>query len=292
MSPFQKSRIDHISSPLIGNGFEFDMLRDDLIHPIVSGNKWRKLKYIIEHIKNGEYKRLVTFGGAYSNHLVATAFAGKYFGIETHAFVRGDEVRPSNHYENICIENDMKLHHVSRSEYRYKENLFNDMFGNSKDTLFIDEGGDHPDALIGCAEILDELEKTYDIIILSLGTGTTAEGLVKEINNRNLPTRLFGISSLKNNFELDRKLSKYNSSSYKIFHDFHRGKYAKSDSELIDFIQTFHKETGIKTDTVYTGKMLMALNELQISGIIDNSSKVLAIHTGGLLAYPEDIKDQ
>lgn len=286
LSPFNASRIDRISSPLIGNGYIFDLLRDDLIHPIVSGNKWRKLKYIVDFALQHQKSHLVSFGGAYSNHLVALAYAGKHFGLQTSGFVRGDEERPLNHYEELCIKNGMQLIKTSRTDYRNKQALFDAHFGNDTTALFVNEGGDHPMALPGCAEILDELPLTYDIILLSLGTGTTMEGLVKAIVERNLPTKVWGISSLKNNFELDRKMEKYPASVYQIFHDYHRGKYAKSDTELIHFIQNFYKETGIKTDTVYTGKMLMALDDLINKGQITKDQKVLCIHTGGLLAYP------
>ncbi|MCC6818659.1 MAG: pyridoxal-phosphate dependent enzyme [Bacteroidia bacterium] len=287
MSIFNSSRVDCISIPLIGDGFPFDILRDDLIHPIVSGNKWRKLKYILKHLIEKDYKQLVTFGGAYSNHLVATAFAGREFGIKTIGFVRGDEVRLPNHYETLCIQNDMQLIHVNRTDYKDKMALFNSYFGEDADTYFIGEGGDHPLALIGCAEILDDLNKTYDFILLSMGTGTTAEGLVRGLTERKLPTHVYGISALKNNFELDIKLMKYDPLKYKVLHEYHRGKYAKSDPELIQFIREFYNQTGIKTDTVYTGKMLMALNDLIAKGTISRHHKVLCIHTGGLLDFPD-----
>ncbi len=284
MFPFQSSRVDTIRTSLIGNGFEFDLLRDDLIHPIVSGNKWRKLKYIIQYAQENGFKQLVTFGGAYSNHLVATAFAGHYFGIQTVGFVRGDEERALNHYESLCIENGMQLIHVNRTDFRNKEALFQTHFPDSDKALFVSEGGDHPMALPGCAEILDDLSKTYDFIVLSMGTGTTMEGIVAEIERRTLPTKVLGISSLKNNFDLDKKLAPYNTQYYQILHDYHRGKYAKSDDELMQFIKDFYGETGIKTEAVYTGKMLMALDDLIKLGVIEGHHKVLCIHTGGLLA--------
>ncbi len=286
-SPFNHSRIDTISTPLIGDSFEFDMLRDDLIHPIVSGNKWRKLKYIIQHILDNKIEHLVTFGGAYSNHLVATAFAGKYFNIKTSAFVRGDEVRPLNHYEQLCIDHNMELIKVNRADYKNKTALYNNYFPNPMNTIFINEGGDHPLALLGCEEILNELDKHYDYILLSMGTGTTMEGLVKAVNNKHLNTKILGISSLKNNFDLDKKMAHYDATSFQIFHDYHRGKYGKIDEVLVKFIKDFYSETGIKTDVVYTGKMLMALNDMLQQDIIQRDQKVLCIHTGGLLAFPD-----
>lgn len=283
-SPFNVSRIDSLSSSLIGNGRPFDMLRDDLIHPIVSGNKWRKLKYIIQTALSENKTHLVSFGGAYSNHLVALAFAGKYFGIQTSAFVRGDEERAPNHYELICLENGMELIKTDRSSFRNKQALFDNKFGENQDVMMVGEGGDHPMALPGCEEMWQEIGDAYDYVILSLGTGTTMEGLVKGLNNTK--TKVLGISSLKNNHDLDKRMAKYPSNKYYISHDFHRGKYAKSDPELIQFIQSFYQETGIKTDTVYTGKMLMAVDALIKQGIIQSHHKILCIHTGGLLAFP------
>lgn len=285
--PFNQSRIDTISTSLIGDGFEFDILRDDLIHPIVSGNKWRKLKYIVKHILDNKIEHLVTFGGAYSNHLVATAFAGKYFNIKTSAFVRGEEVRPLNHYEQLCIDHNMELIKVNRADYKDKTTLFNTYFPQPINTIFINEGGDHPLALQGCEDILDELHKYYDYILLSMGTGTTMEGLVKGVINKQLNTKILGISSLKNNFDLDKKLAPYATDFYQIFHDYHRGKYGKIDDALVHFIKQFYMETGIKTDVVYTGKMLLALDDLIHKGHINKGHKVLCIHTGGLMAFPD-----
>lgn len=287
MNPFQPSRIDSISTPLIGNGFQFDILRDDLIHPIVSGNKWRKLKYIVQHAIDNQYETIVSFGGAYSNHLIALAFAGKHFGIQTVGFVRGNEKRDLNHYETTCLENNMQLIHVERSAYKNKKQLFQEHFGNQPKTLFVDEGGDHPLAELGVSEILNELKTHYDYIAIALGTGTTIHGLTKSIQNRTLSTKTIGISSLKNNFDLDKKMSEFDASQYEIFHNYHRGKYAKMDTDLLEFIQQFYLETGIKTEPVYTGKMLMALDDLIRQSYFTTKDKILCIHTGGLYASPQ-----
>ncbi|HEY1046875.1 MAG TPA: pyridoxal-phosphate dependent enzyme [Bacteroidia bacterium] len=292
MNPFNPSRVDKISSKLIGHGLAFDMLRDDLIHPIISGNKWRKLKYIIEFALNNNINDVVSFGGAYSNHLVALAAAGAHFGIKTHGFVRGNDDRPLNHYEQLCIQNGMNLIHVSREDFKDKATLFKHQFGDRKSCLMVGEGGDHPLALKGAGEILNDLSDTYDTIVLALGTGTTMEGLVAEIQNRKLNTKVIGISSLKNNFDLDERMRKYPSNSYKIMHEYHRGKYASNDTELNHFVTSFYEETGIMTEFVYTAKMLMALNDLYLKSDTYLGSKILCIHTGGLLNFPDSIKNQ
>lgn len=258
------------------------MLRDDLIHPLISGNKWRKLKYIIRHMQVSGKNRLVSFGGAYSNHLVATAVAGRHFGIETVGFVRGNESRALNAYETCCVEHGMKLIHVERSAYRDKQALFEQYFGQDPGAEFVGEGGRHPMALPGCAEIIDELENSYDYILLSLGTGTSMEGLVKRVSELGLNTVIIGISSLKGNTELDRIMENYPHAYWQIEHGYSRGKYARNDTELTAFIHQFYRDTGIRLEHVYTGKMMMALQDMLNSGKIEPGKRILCIHTGGV----------
>lgn len=280
---FKKSHIESLNFSLFGTTCQIDILRDDLIHPIVSGNKWRKLKYIIQFMINENKKTLVTFGGAYSNHLVACSFAGKHFGIQTVAFIRGDEERLKNAFENLCIENGMQLIPVSREKYKDKDKLYIDYFGENIDTEMVGEGGRHPLALIGCSEIVEEIgNRNYDYIILSVGTGTTMEGIVQALYNNNINSKVIGISSLKNNFELDRIMSKYPDKYWQIEHSYHRGKYAKSDFQLNEFIDLFHKETNIQLEFVYTGKMMMAIEEMINNGTLESGKRILCIHTGGL----------
>ena len=283
MGEFQNSKLETIKYSAFNKIQHMDILRDDLIHPIVCGNKWRKLKYAIEFIKANQLETIVTFGGAYSNHVIATAFAGKAFNIQTVAFIRGDEVRRLNHYEQLAIDCGMTLHHVERTAYKDKHALFNQYFGNDSKAFFLDEGGNHPLALKGCAEILDELKTEYDYIILPLGTGTTMEGLVKGVIEKKLNTKILGISSLKNNFELDFRLEHYSTKYWYVFHDYHRGKYAKSDDDLKKFIAHFKQETGVPIETVYTGKMMMAVADLIQQNYFKPTDKILLVHTGGLL---------
>lgn len=281
---FAKSHIERLSFSGLGNICEVDILRDDLIHPLVSGNKWRKLKYIVEYMQRTGKQKLVTFGGAYSNHLVATAVAGNAFGLETFAFVRGNEIREPNAFEKLCVQNGMTLMHVDRTAYRDKNQLFNSVFRNDPLAEMVGEGGRHPMALPGCAEIITELNQEYDLIVLSVGTGTTMEGLLKAVTEKQLKTRILGISSLKNNLELDDIMSAYPRENWQIEHNYHRGKYAKNDSGLSGFIDLFQTETGIRLEFVYTGKMMMALCEMIQNGQIKAGQKILCIHTGGLPA--------
>jgi 1-aminocyclopropane-1-carboxylate deaminase len=280
--PINKSHVEQLKFSGFGNELQIDILRDDLIHPIISGNKWRKLKYIIKNLEEDKDRTLVTFGGAYSNHLVATAFAGKIFGVKTLGFVRGNEVREPNAFEKTCLENNMELIHVDRDQYKDKNSLFEEYKKSNPKAFFVGEGGRHPLALLGCAEIIKELSKEYDYIFLSLGTGTSMEGIVGECVKQNLKTKVIGISSLKNNFELDEIMSQFPEKNWRIEHNYHRGKYAKNDSDLDSFIEKFFLETGIKLEFVYTAKMMMAVQDFITKGFFKPSDKILCIHTGGL----------
>ena len=280
--PINKSHVEPLKFSGFGDELQIDVLRDDLIHPIISGNKWRKLKYIVENIAKDKSQTLVTFGGAYSNHLVATAVAGNLFGIHTLGFVRGNEPRDANAFEKTCLENNMTLVHVDRTAYKDKKQLFEEYKMSNPKAFFVGEGGRHPLALLGCAEILNDLQKDYDYIFLALGTGTTMEGLVGECVKQNLKTKVIGISSLKNNFELDEIMSQFPASSWQIEHNYHRGKYAKNDIELVDFIEKFLAETGIQLEFVYTAKMMMAVQDFISKGFFKPTDKILCIHTGGL----------
>lgn len=283
MGEFKNSKVEPLKYSAFDKIQHMDILRDDLIHPIVCGNKWRKLKYAMEYIKANELASIVTFGGAYSNHVIATAFAGKAFNLKTTAFIRGDESRALNHYEQLAIDCGMTLHHVNRTAYKDKRALFDQYFGSDSKAFFLDEGGNHPLALKGCAEILDELKTEYDYIILPLGTGTTMEGLVQGVIEKKLNTKILGISSLKNNFELDRRLEPYDKIHWQVFHDYHRGKYAKSDTELEQFIAHFINQTSVPIETVYTGKMMMAVVDLIQQNYFKPTDKLLLVHTGGLM---------
>jgi len=283
---FKQSYIETLSFSGL-EGLNVDILRDDTIHKIVSGNKWRKLKYIIKHLKENNFETMVSFGGAYSNHLLATAFAGHYFNIKTVGFVRGDEQRAPNYYETECIKNGMQLIHVSRTDYKNKPLLFEKYFANNNKAFFIDEGGKHELAYLGCQEIANELKKTYDYIVLSLGTGTTMKGLLQGIVAKGLRTKVLGISSLKNNFELDETMAEFGTERFEILHNYHRGKYGKMDAELLQFIPSFYAETGIKLDPIYTAKMVLAVMDLKEKAFFKKTDRVLIIHTGGIWTFQE-----
>lgn len=257
--------------------------RDDMIDPYISGNKWRKLKYIIQDVISKNKKHLVTFGGAYSNHLVATAAAAARNNLTATAFVRGEAV--DNDMLLICKLFGMQLIFVDRESYKDKTQLFSSRFGNDEDAYFINEGGASEEAVIGCSEIIAELPEHYDHIFCAAGTGTTAAGILRGINQHHLQTQLHVIPVLKGGEFIKEEISQYvdDLSKSQLHTDYHFGGYAKTTPELLKFIIEFTAKTGILIDPVYTAKMFYAINDLASKNYFEKDTKILAIHTGGLL---------
>ncbi len=262
---------------------QVDIKRDDLIHPLVSGNKWRKLKYVLQKAQTEGKRHLITFGGAYSNHLLATASAAAQFGFKATAFVRGEEVQNSTLF--LCKLHGMQLLFTSRESYRDKMALFHQFFGNDNDAFFIDEGGASPEAAQGCAELIGELAQTYDYIFCACGTGTTAAGLINGIHQTGLNAKFEGVPVFKNGGFLRNDINRFLTSppAYNLHTGYHFGGYARTTPELMGFIQQFVAATGIVIEPLYTGKMLYALYELARSGYFKPDSRILAIHTGGVI---------
>lgn len=282
------SPLDAINEPEFDkSGLKVFVKRDDLIHPQISGNKWRKLKYNILEAKNQGYRKLITFGGAHSNHLYAVAAIGKYMGFETCGIIRGDELNPDSSITLLYAkECGMQLHFVSREAYRYKNKLLKTY--QTEDQYALPEGGTNVLALAGVGEmyqeIVDQLGNTPDYIFCPVGSGGTIAGLI----NATSDTRIMGICVLKNAQYLEKDIlnlidRKENplKENYEIFWDAHHGGYAKKPPELLMFMTAFEAKHHIPTEHVYSGKMLFAFYELLKTEIKDNSTVVL-IHTGGL----------
>ncbi|MCO4292225.1 pyridoxal-phosphate dependent enzyme [Solitalea sp. MAHUQ-68] len=257
--------------------------RDDLIHPFISGNKWRKLKYVLADARDSNKNHLVSFGGAYSNHLLALACAGAKFGFKTTGIIRGDEPRKLNHQLFLCQQFGMDFLFVSRETYRNKPQLFFNNFANDPDAYFIDEGGAGNLALPGCAELLDELPEPYDHIFLACGTGTTLAGLAMGAFQRNLSTKIEGIAVLKGADFLHSDIQQLigTDPKFTLHLDYHQGGYAKTNTEYLNWLFDFNK-TGLLLDHVYTGKMMFALFDLISKDYFKPGSRILTIHTGGL----------
>lgn len=258
--------------------------REDSIHVFVSGNKYRKLKYNIEEAKNLGFTTLLTFGGAYSNHIAAVAFAGKTFGFKTIGIIRGEELEskidnnPTLAFAKQC---GMQFKFVSRESFRLKNtNSFTEVlkkeFGNF---YLIPEGGTNKLAIKGCEEILTEADNTFNFICTSVGTGGTISGL---INCSQPSQQILGFPALKGSF-LQEDISKFVSKkNWSLNTDYHFGGYAKVNAELVHFINNLKKEQDIQLDPVYTGKMMFGIFDLIEKGYFPKGSKILAIHTGGL----------
>lgn len=273
---------EEIHYPPITDHVQLFLKRDDLIHPFISGNKWRKLKHHLLKAEENHKRHLITFGGAFSNHILATAAAGAKFGFKTTAFVRGEEVQ--NPTLTFCKIFGMQLIFVDRLAYRDKQNLYQSYFGENSDAYFIDEGGFGPEAELGCREIIQELQQEYDHIFCAAGTGATSSGIINEIHLQNLKTQFHLIPVLKGGSFLkeDIKPLLVSDLPFHLHEDYHFGGYAKTTPQLIDFIKDFSSKTGILLDPVYTSKALFAIQDLASKNTFSKGSKILMIHTGGL----------
>ncbi|RQO70664.1 1-aminocyclopropane-1-carboxylate deaminase [Pedobacter sp. KBW06] len=262
---------------------EFWMKRDDLIDPYISGNKWRKLKYLLSKAFKENKHHLITFGGAYSNHLLATAAAASRAGLKSSAFVRGEAVE--NEMLMLCRLFGMNLIFTDRTSYREKTQLFQQHFGDDPNALFIDEGGASLEAVQGCAEIIAELPGDIDHLFCAAGTGTTAAGLLKGIQQQGLKTILHVVPALKAGSFIEEEVFKYlgNTDQLILHTDYHFGGYAKTQPPLIDFMKNFVSSQGILIDPVYTSKMLYAIEDLSAKNYFKKEDKIVALHTGGLL---------
>ena len=283
--------IQKIEDPILASfGVNLYLKREDLIHPFISGNKWRKLKYnLLEAQKQGK-KTLLTFGGAYSNHIYAVATAGEKFGFKTIGIIRGEEHLPLNSTLESATANKMKLHYWDRTTYRDKKNpehlqKLQDQFGNF---YLVPEGGSNALAVKGCTEIVSEINIHFNYLCSASGTGGTLAGLIAGLNGAK---KVIGFPALKGaSFlvdEINELLQSYNGKKYenwKLQLDYHFGGYAKSKPELLEFIEGFQNRNNIPIERIYTGKMLFGIYDLIKKGFFKKGETILAIHTGGLRA--------
>lgn len=262
--------------------------REDLLHAEISGNKWRKLKYNLIYAKENNYDTLLTFGGAYSNHIYAVASAGKNFGFNTIGIIRGEEHLPLNPTLQFAVNCGMKLHYLNRTTYKNRddENFRNKLavaFGNP---YVVPEGGTNLLAMRGVEEMTAEINFDFDYICVANGTGGTIAGIISYLKGSKY---VLGFPSLKggeflysviNN--LVKNYTGYVFNNYKLITDYHFGGYAKINYELISFINKFLEINNITLDPIYTGKMFYGINSLIKNNYFKKGTKILAIHTGGL----------
>lgn len=273
--------VDPYTSPLfIEKGVQVAVLRLDLLHPVISGNKWFKLRYYIEEARRLKKDRLVTFGGAWSNHIHATAAAGKLYGLHTTGIIRGEKPRLLSDTLQQAMEMGMQLEYLSREAYRQ------DILPGHIDlrsAVLIPEGGAGPVGVKGAASICSFFRtEAYTDVCCAVGSGTMMAGLMQALQNK---VKVTGISAMKNNHTLKAEVAALLGSPLQqpeIIHDYHFGGFARHTDQLLDFMNALYRDSGIPTDKVYTGKLFYAIHDLARKNHFPRGSKILLIHSGGL----------
>lgn len=266
------------------NNIEIYIKREDLLHPYISGNKFRKLKYNVQKAIEIGSELLITFGGAYSNHILATAAAGKKYGIATLGVIRGEELESKvseNPTLSLANEFGMQFLFVSREVYSKKEeaSFIEDLIKKYKKSYILPEGGTNDLAIKGCEEILIEEDASFDYVCCAVGTGGTISGV---INTSKEHQKIIGFSALKGDFLSDVIRKFVSKSNWYINNEYHFGGYGKVTDELITFLNNFYNSTSIPLDPIYTGKMVYGIFDMIQKNKFPENSKILLIHTGGL----------
>ncbi len=270
------------------NNVELYIKREDLIHPFVSGNKFRKLKYNLAEAKRLQKHTLLTFGGSFSNHIVATAVAGNLNNFKTIGVIRGEELAKdlektlaNNATLRVAHKNRMTFEFISRTNYRNKSNpdFIHDLHQKFGDFYLIPEGGTNYFAIKGCQEILTQQDAKFDYICTAVGTGGTIAGLINASLNHQ---KIIGFPALKGDFLQDEIKNFVNKKNWSLQTDYHFGGYAKYNQDLITFINNFTKETAVLLDPIYTGKLIFGILDLVQKNHFKKGTKILAIHTGGI----------
>jgi 1-aminocyclopropane-1-carboxylate deaminase len=282
-------QIDQLSPEAIGTDHvQVDLLRLDLVHPHVSGNKWWKLKYNLEAAAAHESQTLLTFGGAFSNHIAATAAACQVAGLRSIGVIRGERMEPLNDTLALAVSCGMALHFVSRGAYRGKATPeFIDELTHIFGAFYhVPEGGANLLGVRGTREILSGINEKYDAVCCAMGTGTTVAGISASLPDG---TGLHGFPVFKGGAYLAEEVANWrveldvgNPKNLKLHCDYHFGGYARIQPELVTFIREFHQSSGIQLDPIYTGKMMFGLCDLIRNNEFENGAKILAIHTGGI----------
>ncbi len=295
LNSFEKinSPIQHVDTL---NGVEVYIKRDDLIHPEVSGNKWRKLKYHYEAFRESNKKVMLTFGGAFSNHIAATAALGKMYAFETKALIRGEEIT-TNPTLDFCRSCGMEIEAISRKQYDERDNPeFLGMLGEALPEVYlVPEGGKGVLGMRGCLDIMDEVKDQFDMVCVAGGTGTTMAGMMSsgyETNFQLFPALKGGDflrpAIQKHIVDFGQELSTHGlgkistRATLSLQNDYHFGGYGKVQPELIHFMNSFYEKYQIPLDPIYTGKMMFGILDRIEKGQIKAGTKILAIHTGGL----------
>ncbi len=268
--------------------------REDVLHDEISGNKFRKLKYNLIEAKRLNKTKLLTFGGAYSNHIAAVAAAGKYFGLKTIGVIRGDELK-DKYKENPTLrkaeEDGMSFYFATRSEYRNNSSkeFLKQMTVEYGDCYILPEGGTNTLAVKGCEEILTKEDAIFDYICCASGTGGTAAGIINSLKPHQTA---LAFSVLKGDF-LKEEIKKYSKNNqWELISDYHFGGYAKITEELKNFIFSFEEKNMLTLDPIYTSKVFFGVYDLISKDYFRKNSKILVIHTGGLQGLQSKILEK
>lgn len=264
--------------------------RDDLLHPQVSGNKWRKLKYNLLTAKKAGHDTLLTFGGAYSNHIYATATAAAEMGFKSIGIIRGEENLPLNGTLQFAVNKGMRLIYMDREKYRLKhsQSIIKDLEKRLGRFYIIPEGGSNALAIQGCKEIVKEISVPYDYICCAAGTGGTVSGLIAGLQGKQ---QIIGFSALKGDFleeEIKALLANAGEELYdnwQIFNQYHFGGYAKVQPSLMAFVDDFLAKHKVLWDPIYTGKMIYGLYDLIKNDYFPEGARIVAVHTGGIQGW-------
>lgn len=267
--------------------------RDDLVHPLLPGNKWRKLKYNLLEAQRQGHSTLLTFGGAFSNHIAAVATAGRLHGLRTIGVIRGEETYPLNPTLARAATDGMRLHYLDRTSYRRKQEpaFLEEILAQTGPAYVIPEGGSNALALPGCAELVTELAActSFDHLCVACGTGGTLAGLLTGLAPHQ---RAVGVAVLKGGSFLQDDIDALTRSgqgrvysNYEVRTEYHLGGYARFSAELMQFIAAFQKRHGVLLDPIYTGKLLYGVLDLIEQGYFAAGSMVVAVHTGGQQAW-------
>ena len=284
---FNSSPLELLDLSLFGVQNEVYIKRDDLIHPIVSGNKWRKLKENFSFYKSSNYKGIVSLGGAYSSHILSLSFICSQEKIPCALIIRGEEPKEKNGILKQCLEYGATLNFVTRSQYANQDWIKRYVLKNHSSFFFIPEGGANKQGIEGCREIINELSIDFDEIYCEVGTGATLAGLSLALKEYQT---VKGIVVLKGANNIDQEISRnflLNNGSeiannWNLIHDYHFGGYAKYNADLIDFMREFYLKTGIKTDPIYSGKLFYGLIDQLTKQKNPLNKRIVALHSGGL----------
>ncbi|MDP2346701.1 MAG: pyridoxal-phosphate dependent enzyme [Gammaproteobacteria bacterium] len=280
-------------------GVSLRMLRLDKVHPLLSGNKWYKLRLNLEAARHQGHTTVLSFGGAYSNHLHALAAAGNLFGFRTIGVVRGELTQPLNPTLAFCREQGMELHAISRTEYRSKTDgaFLAELTARFGDFFLVPEGGANTAGVLGCTDIVRFLQWSSHSrdrhVMLACGTGATLAGMLAGLT---VPCQITGFSVLKGGEFLTHRVQEFlhecgaaDPGQWQINTDWHFGGYGRVTNELLEFIRQFTRTTGIPLEPVYTGKMMFGLYSLLAQGGIASGSEIIAIHSGGLQGWNDNV---